>query len=111
MQHIGEMIVEGSREVFGQVTGTTFVRAGGFLIARGQLSGGLIIDKGGHAVIHGQVSRNVINNGSLELLGQVSGRVIGNQPLNLLVKDQIVGLDLEVPLRGHTTSWSTTWSD
>lgn len=106
MQHQGDLVVEGEREIRGQVTGTTYVRAGGVAIVRGQLSGGLIIEEGGRAVVHGQVSRNVINHGSLELLGQVSGRVLGNQPINRLGPDQIVGNDLEVPFRGQTTSWT-----
>ena len=108
MQHKSDLIVEDHREVQAQtqVTGCTYVKAGGELIARGQLSGGLIIETGGSATVHGQVSRNVINHGRLVLLGQVSGRVIGTAPENSMGPDQIVGIDLEVPFRGTTTSWS-----
>lgn len=106
MQHVGDLIVTETQETSGQVTGTTYVRAGGILIAHGQLSGGLIIEAGGHAIVHGQVSRNVLNHGTLELLGQVSGKVIGNQPINPVKPVQIVGSDLEVPFRGKTISWT-----
>lgn len=106
MQHVGDLIVIDTQETSGQVTGTTYVRAGGYLIAHGQLSGGLVIEAGGHAIVHGQVSRNVLNNGALELLGQVSGKVIGNPPINQVKPVQIVGIDLEVPFRGKTTSWT-----
>jgi hypothetical protein len=98
-QHVGDLVVEVDQEVRGQVTGTTYVRAGATLVARGQLSGGL-------AIIHGQVSRNVINHGVLILHGQVSGTVLGNPPENTLGPDQVVGNDLEVPFRGTTISWS-----
>lgn len=108
MQHVGDLIVTDTQETSSQVTGTTYVRAGGVLIARGQLSGGLIIEARGHAIVHGQVSRNVLNHGTLELLGQVSGKVIGNQPINPVKPVQIVGSDLEVPFRGKTTSWTYT---
>ncbi|MFA4834528.1 MAG: hypothetical protein WC749_00450 [Dehalococcoidia bacterium] len=108
MQHVGDLIVSDNQETFGQVTGTTYVRSGGVLIARGQLSGGLIIEAGGQAIVHSQVSRNVLNHGTLELLGQVSGKVIGNPPINVVRPAQIVGTDLEVPLRGKTTSWTYT---
>ncbi|MBH3367499.1 hypothetical protein I5R92_09410 [Pseudomonas carnis] len=108
MQHVGDLIVTDTKETSGLVTGTTYVRAGGVLIARGQLSGGLIIEAGGHAIVHGQVSRNVLNQGTLELLGQVSGKVIGNPPINPVKPVQIVGTDLEVPFRGKTTSWTYT---
>lgn len=106
-QYKGDLIVNSEIEVRGQVTGLTHVLAGGVLIARGQLSGGLIIDHGGQAIVRGQVSRNVVNNGMLELLGQVSGVVMGNQPINEVTPDQIVGSDLEVPFKGKTTSWSS----
>lgn len=106
MQHIGELIVDDEREVSGQITGTTYVRAGGKLVSYAQHSGGLIIEPGGDAVVHGQVSRNVMNHGTLELHGQVSGRVIGNQPVNDIQSSQIVGTDLPVPFQGKTTSWS-----
>ena len=105
-QHVGDLVVTGDYESTDQVTGTTYVRPGGRLIARGQLAGGLIIDAGGEAIVHGQVSRNLINNGRLELRGQVSGRVIGNPPINAVGPDQIVGADLEVPFRGQSYSYS-----
>lgn len=108
MQHVGDLVVIDLQEITGQVTGTTYVRSGGTLIARGQLAGGLIIEVGGRATVHGQVSRNVLNHGTLELLGQVSGRVIGNPPINEIRRAQIVGSDLEVPFRGTTTSWTST---
>lgn len=108
MQHKGDLIVTEHQETSGQVTGTTYVRAGGFLIARDQLAGGLIIDAGGHAVVHSQVSRNVVNHGTFELLGQVSGKIIGNPPINPVKPVQVVGTDLEVPFRGETTSWTYT---
>lgn len=108
MQHLGDLIVTEHQKTTGQITGTTYVRSGGFLIAHGQLAGGLIIDEGGHAVVHGQVSRNVVNHGTLELLGQVSGKVIGNPPINQVKPVQIIGTDLEVPFRGETTSWTYT---
>lgn len=108
MQHVGDLIVTDTQEITGQVTGTTYVRAGGVLIARGQLSGGLIIEADGHAIVHGQVFRNVLNHGKLELLGQVSGMVIGNPPINPVKPVQIIGTDLEVPFRGKTTSWTYT---
>jgi hypothetical protein len=109
-QHLGDLIVQRDDEIFGQVTGTTYVRSGATLIARGQLSGGLIIDAGGHAIVHGQVSRNVVNHGILTVYGQISGRVLGNPPDNAtsLTSDNIVGLDLEVPFRGTTESWSSS---
>ncbi|WP_186419709.1 hypothetical protein [Bosea sp. CS1GBMeth4] len=105
-QHLGDLIVTSSREVNGQVTGTTYVQRGGILTCYGQLSGGLVIDEGGVAIIYGQVSRNVINNGRLRLLGQISGRLIGEQPENQVEPKQIVGTDLEVPFRGTTKSWT-----
>ena len=108
MQHIGDLIITGHQKTTGQMTGTTYVRSGGFLIAHGQLAGGLIVDEGGHAIVHGQVSRNVVNHGTLELLGHVSGKVIGNLPVNQIKPAQIVGTDLEVPFRGKTTSWTYT---
>ncbi|EPL08717.1 MULTISPECIES: hypothetical protein [Pseudomonadaceae] len=43
MQHKGDLIVNDQRETTGQITGTTYVKAGGLLIAHGQLAGGLII--------------------------------------------------------------------
>lgn len=106
MQHKGDLVIEDRREVHAQVTGCTYVKAGGELIAHGQLAGGLIIEAGGSATVRGQVSRNVINHGRLVLLGQVSGRVIGTQPENSLGPDQIVGIDLEVSFRSTTTSWT-----
>lgn len=106
MQHIGDLIVEGEREIAGQVTGTTYVRAGGKLVSHAQHSGGLIIEQGGAAILYGQSSRNVVNEGSFELYGQVSGRVIGRQPVNALDPNQIVGIDLPVPFTGSSTSWS-----
>lgn len=108
MQHKGDLIVNDQQETTGQITGTTYVKAGGLLIARGQLAGGLIIEEGGKAVVHGQVSRNVVNHGTLELLGQVSGKVIGNAPVNQVKPEQIVGADLQVPFRGRTISWTST---
>lgn len=106
MQHKGDLIVTDHQKTSGQVTGTTYVRAGGFLVAHGQLAGGLIIEAGGHAIVHGQVARNVVNHGTLELLGQVAGKVIGNLPINPVKPEQIIGKDLEVPFRGKTTSWT-----
>lgn len=108
MQHKGDLIVDGEQETTGQVTGTTYVRAGGRLIANGQLAGGLIIELGGTAIVHGQVARNVINNGTPTLHGQVAGKVIGNSPTNSVGPNQIVGDDLEVPFRGTTTSWTSS---
>jgi hypothetical protein len=105
-QHVGDLIVKVNQEIHGQVTGTTYVRAGAVLVAHGQLAGGLIIDEGGHAIVHGQVSRNVVNMGEITLHGQVSGRVVGTPPNNALGPEQIVGEDLEVPFRGQTVSWS-----
>ena len=101
------MIVNDQRETTGQITGTTYVKAGGLLIAHGQLAGGLIIEEGGKAVVHGQVCRNILNHGTVELLGQVSGKVIGNAPVNQVKPGQIVGTDLQVPFRGRTISWSS----
>jgi hypothetical protein len=106
LQHIGDLSVESEREIRGQVTGTTYVRAGGKLVSHAQHSGGLVIEQGGFAVLHGQSSRNVVNEGTLELYGQVSGRVIGHIPVNALGPDQIVGIDLPVPFTGSSTSWS-----
>jgi hypothetical protein len=108
VQHIGDLIVDGEHETTAQVTGTTYVRSGGRLVVNGQLSGGLIIEPGGSAVVNGQVSRNVINHGTLALNGQVSGRVIGNPPINSTRPEQIVGMDLEVPVRGTTISWTSS---
>lgn len=108
MQHKGDLIVNDQRETTDQITGTTYVKAGGLLIAHGQLAGGLIIEEGGKAVVHGQVCRNILNHGTLELLGQVSGKVIGNAPVNQVKPGQIVGTDLQVPFRGRTISWSST---
>lgn len=107
MQHKGDLIVQGDYESRGQVTGTTYVRDGGRLVVHGQLSGGLIIEAGGYALVRGQVSRNVVNHGTLELLGQVAGQVIGNAPSNAVGPSQIVGVDLEVPFRGKTFSWTS----
>ncbi|GEM_PF-1528288 len=107
MQHKGDLIVNDQRETTGQITGTTYVKAGGLLIAHGQLAGGLIIEEGGKAVVHGQVCRNILNHGTVELLGQVSGKVIGNAPVNQVKPGQIVGTDLQVPFRGRTISWSS----
>ncbi|RQH09593.1 hypothetical protein [Paraburkholderia dinghuensis] len=108
MQHKGDLIVDGDHETSGQVTGTTYVRSGGRLIANGQLAGGLIIEPGGIAVVHGQVARNVINHGTLTLYGQVAGKVIGHSPVNRVGPNQIVGNDLEVPFRGTTISWTSS---
>lgn len=104
-QHKGDLVVDGTLTVEGQVTGTTIVRAGGVLEAHGQLAGGLIIEPGGEATVHGQVARNVMNRGRLTLYGQVSGRIVGFPPINLVGPDQVVGTDLEVPFRGQTFSW------
>jgi hypothetical protein len=106
MQHIGDLIVDSEREISGQVTGTTYVRAGGKLLSHAQHSGGLIIEPGGVVVLYGQSSRNILNQGTLELYGQVSGQVIGHSPTNALQPDQIVGMDLPVPFSGESTSWS-----
>lgn len=108
MQHIGDLTIDGEREVSGQITGTTYVRAGGKLLSHAQHSGGLIIDSGGVVILHGQSSRNILNQGVLELYGQVSGRVIGHLPVNYLGPNQIVGVDLPVPFTGTSTSWSYT---
>lgn len=108
MQHKGDLIVTEHRETTGQVTGTTYVKSGGVLIARGQLAGGLIIEAGGRAVVYSQVARNILNDGTLELFGQVCGRVVGNPPTNPLKTGQIIGKDLEVPFQGKTISWSFT---
>lgn len=108
MQHKGDLIVTDHQKTSGQVTGTTYVRAGGFLVAHGQLAGGLIIEAGGHAIVHGQVARNIVNHGTLELLGQVAGKVIGYPPTNPVKPEQIVGNDLEVPFCGKTISWTST---
>lgn len=108
MQHIGDLNVEGEREIRGQVTGTTYVRTGGKLVTHAQHSGGLIIEQGGVAILHGQSSRNVVNHGTLELHGQVSGQVIGYPPVNALRSDQIGGVDLPVPFIGNSSSWSCT---
>ena len=107
MQHKGDLIVTAHQQTTGQITGTTYVKSGGVLVAHGQLAGGLIVEEGGEAVIHGQVARNIVNHGTLELLGQVCGRIIGNPPTNQVGADQIAGEDLEVPFRGKTTSWTT----
>lgn len=108
MQHKGDLIVTGRHETSGQVTGTTYVKPGGFLIANDQLAGGLIIEAGGKAIVSGQVCRNIVNHGELEITGQIVGRIIGNMPTNQLKPQQLVGNDLEVPFRGTTTSWSST---
>jgi len=108
MQHLGDLIVDGEHETTGQVTGTTYVRSGGRLIARAQLAGGLIIDAGGVAIVHGQVARNVVNHGTLTLYGQVVGRLIGDTPVNSIGPDQILGDDLEVPFRGTTVAWNSS---
>lgn len=112
-QHLGDLVVDDPLEIGGQVTGVTYVRSGGHLVVRGQLSGGLIIEAGGTAIVYGQVSRNVINSGTLELLGQVSGRVQGHPPVNAasLYPQQIVGTDLEVPHKGTTISWTESWTE
>lgn len=108
MQHKGDLLVTDHQQTTGQVTGTTYVKSGGVLDARGQLAGGLIIEAGGKAVVHGQVARNIVNHGTLELLGQVCGRVVGNPPINQVKPEQVIGKDLEVPFRGRSISWSTT---
>ncbi|KMN13353.1 hypothetical protein TU86_14965 [Pseudomonas weihenstephanensis] len=107
MQLKDDLIVTDHQQTTGQITGTTYVKSGGILIARGQLAGGLVIEAGGKAVVHGQVARNVVNHGTLELFGQVAGKVIGNQPINQVKSEQIVGNDLEVPFRGTSKSWSS----
>lgn len=108
MQHVGDLIVSDNQETKGPVTGTTYVRSGGSLVAHGQLAGGLIVEAGGHAVVHGQVARNVVNHGTLELHGQVVGQLMGHPPVNQLRPNQVIGNDLEVPFLGTTTSWSST---
>ena len=106
MQHKGDLIVTGDLEQNGQVTGTTYVRSGGYLVSNDQLSGGLIVDDGGRTIINGQVSRNVVNNGKIWLYGQISGQCIGNQPENAVGLKQIVGIDSQVPFEGKTYSFS-----
>ncbi|MCG7600077.1 hypothetical protein MHM84_09775 [Halomonas sp. McH1-25] len=44
MQHKGDLIITDQQHTSGQVTGTTYVKAGGTLVAHGQLAGGLIIE-------------------------------------------------------------------
>ena len=110
-QHKGELIVAGRREQHGQVTGTTYVRNGGMLIAHGQLAGGLIVEPGGTAIVHGQVSRNIINDGQLTIYGQVVGSILGNAPTNELKPNQVIGEDLPVPFTGTSESWSVTYNE
>lgn len=109
-QHRGELIVEDYREQHGQVTGTAYVRAGGVLLVHGQLAGGLIVEEGGRAIVHGQCCRNIVNHGSMQVYGQVVGRIIGNPPENVLEPNQVLGNDLEVPFRGTSSSWSTSFT-
>ena len=106
MQHRGDITVSDKQEIRGQITGATYVKDGGLLIARGQLSGGLIIEEGGQAIVYGQVLRNVINNGKLTLHGQVCGKIIGKNPHNSIKPEQIIGKDLEAPFRGKGESYS-----
>ena len=96
-QHIGDLVVSGEIEQSGQVTGTTYVRPGGRIIAHGQLLGGLVIEKGGAAILHGQCARNVVNRGNLLLFGQIAGKLIGSPPLNSLERGQIMDRDLKLP--------------
>ncbi|MEN3793171.1 hypothetical protein [Fulvimarina sp. MAC3] len=103
-QHIGDLVVTGEFQQAGQVTGTTYVRAGGRLVAHGQLVGGLVVDKGGNAVLHGQSARNVVNHGDLLLFGQISGRLLGSPPLNTLERGQIIGRDLKLPARADKSA-------
>lgn len=109
MQHEGDLEITTFHEQIGQVTGLTVVKRGGHLVCHGQLAGGLIVEEGGKATIHGQVARNVLNRGELFLHGQITGRVIGNQPVNALGPNQIVGINLEVPFKGTTTSFSSSF--
>ncbi|MER0239762.1 hypothetical protein [Fulvimarina sp. MAC8] len=103
-QHIGDLVVSGEIEQSGQVTGTTYVRSGGRIVAHGQLLGGLVIEKGGAAILHGQSARNVVNHGHLLLFGQIAGQLIGSSPLNSLERGQIMGRDLELPAGMHQTA-------
>lgn len=105
-QHIGDLAVTEDHEQHGQVTGTTYVRAGGHLVCHGQLAGGLIIEEGGAAVVHGQVCRNIVNHGDLILLGQCVGRLVGKPPKNPLQPNQVVGDDLEVPFSESSHAFS-----
>jgi hypothetical protein len=75
-------------------------------VSHAQHSGGMIIEQCDFAGLHGQSSRNVVNHGTFELYGQACGRVTGHLPVNALRLDQIVGIDLPVPLTGSSTSCS-----
>lgn len=108
MQHIGDLIITGEQATRVQVTGTTYVRAGGKLVAHGQLAGGLIVEAGGIAVVHGQVCRDIQNSGRLEVYGQVVGRILGKPPVNEIDRDQVVGNDLPMPFAGETISWRSS---
>jgi hypothetical protein len=96
MQDLGDILVADFREIEGQIIGKIRVASGGRLLQRGQVVGGLIVEEGGQAEVHGQICRDVINNGSLNLIGQVVGTIHGNAPTNTLRSDQVIGMPLPV---------------
>lgn len=91
MQIVEDMIIAGRKDVTGQLVGVVRVLAGGYLVQHGQITGGLVIEEGGEAVVHGQIVNDVINHGTLTLLGQITGRLVGNPPINSVTREQIVG--------------------
>lgn len=95
------LIVVGFKEVYGPLTGTLHVYAGGELIFHGKLTGGMVIEEGGEAVVHGEIGRDVINHGDLTLHGRILGRLHGNPPLNTITDTQIVGRILPFSLNFH----------
>jgi hypothetical protein len=96
MQNLGDILVTAFEELEGQIVGKVRVANGGSLVQRGQIIGGLVIDDGGQAEVHGQICRDVINHGSLNLIGQVVGTLHGNKPVNPTRSDQIVGMPLPI---------------
>lgn len=71
----GDLLVEDLVAIYGTVTGTITVNAGGSLDLFGVCGADLIVETGGTAIIDGAIRGNLINRGTVDLRGVVDGDV------------------------------------
>lgn len=75
----GDLVVEGTLNFHGMVTGNATVSDGAVFNLYGMVCGNLILESNSKAIIRGMVSGDLINNGGqFELLGRVIGSVHDN---------------------------------